>query len=125
MLWTRRPLPGRRAAGPVDDAGTVASRGATLPRMTIEMPAVEVRALATTLHDQGATAQEAGLRLAAADGLRGPLAGPLSHFVEAHRVGCSAMAFELDHLGAVLHGVVDSWLGLDEVLLAARGRAPR
>jgi hypothetical protein len=125
MLWTPRPLPGRRAAGPVDDAGAVESSGGTLPRMTIELPAAEVRALAATLHDQGATAQDAGLRLSTADGLRGPLAAPLSSFVEAHRVGCSAVAFELGHLGGVLHGVVDSWLGLDEVLLAARGRAPR
>lgn len=108
------------------DDGRVAGAGrATLPRMSIEMPAAEVRALARTLLDQGGTAQEAGSRLGAAEGLRGPLSGPLAHFVDAHRVGCSALAAELDRMGGVLHGVVDSWLGLDEVLLAARGRAPR
>jgi hypothetical protein len=93
--------------------------------MSIEMPAAEVYALAQTLIGQAETADEARARLAGADGVGGGLEAAVEEFLDCHRTGAGALAGELRLLGATVAGVADSWLGLDEVLLAARGRAPR
>jgi hypothetical protein len=93
--------------------------------MSIEMPAAEVYALARTLIGQAETAEEARARLAGADGVGGGLEAAVEEFLDCHRTGAGALAGELRLLGATVAAVADSWLGLDEVLLAARGRAPR
>ncbi|GAA3155525.1 hypothetical protein GCM10010531_03480 [Blastococcus jejuensis] len=94
--------------------------------MTIEMPADEVYALAAVLRAEAETAQEAAARLPRDAAGAGPdLEGALEEFLDCHRVGAGALAGELRRLGGTVAAVADSWLGLDEVLLAARGRAPR
>lgn len=94
--------------------------------MTIEMPAAEVHALAAALEEEAATAEEAAARLPhGADGAGPDLVGAVEEFLDCHRVGAGALAGELRWLGGTVSAVADSWLGLDEVLLAARGRAPR
>ena len=94
--------------------------------MTIEMPAAEVHALAHALSGQAETADEARARLTAVVGGVGPeLEVAVGEFLDCHRIGAAALAGELRLLGATVARVADSWLGLDEVLLAARGRAPR
>lgn len=94
--------------------------------MTIEMPADEVYALAAVLQGEAETAEEAGARLPrGAEGAGPELEGAVEEFLDCHRVGAGALAGELRRLGSTLSAVADSWLGLDEVLLAARGRAPR
>jgi hypothetical protein len=93
--------------------------------MSIEMPAAEVHALASALIGQAETADEAGGHLAGADRLGPELQAAVEEFLDCHRVGAGALAGELRLLGATVAGVADSWLGLDEVLLAARGRDPR
>jgi hypothetical protein len=93
--------------------------------MTIEMPAEAVYALAAALREQAGTAEEAHGRLAGGGARTGDLHGAVEEFLAAHRLGASALAGELRDLASTVAGVADSWLGLDEVLLAARGRAPR
>lgn len=94
--------------------------------MTIEMPAEEVYALAAVLAGEAATAEEAAARLPRyADGAGPDLEGATEEFLDCHRVAAGALAGELRRLGGTVSAVADSWLGLDEVLLAARGRAPR
>lgn len=91
------------------------------------MPAAEVYALAHALVGQADTADEARGRLAGlgAPGSGGGLAAAVEEFLDCHRIAAGALAGELRGLGGTVAGVADSWLGLDEVLLAARGRAPR
>ena len=94
--------------------------------MTIEMPAQEVYALANALTGQAETADEArGHLTSVAAGDVAALAPAVETFLDDHRVGAAALAGELRWLGGTVAAVADSWLGLDEVLLAARGRAPR
>jgi hypothetical protein len=90
--------------------------------MSIEMPAAEVYALARTLTGQAETADEARSRLlTGADGAGPRLEAAVEEFLDCHRIGAAALAGELRLLGATVAGVADSWLGLDEVLLARRG----
>jgi hypothetical protein len=93
--------------------------------MSIEMPAAEVYALAHSLTGQAETADEARSRLIGTDRLGPELEAAAEEFLDCHRVAAGALAGELRLLGATVAGVADSWLGLDEVLLAAHGRAPR
>jgi hypothetical protein len=94
--------------------------------MTIEMPAAEVYALAAALQGEAETAEEAAARLPrGADGAGPDLEGAMDEFLDCHRVGAVALAGELRRLGDTVSAVADSWLGFDEVLLAARGRSPR
>jgi hypothetical protein len=94
--------------------------------MTIEMPADEVYALAAALRGEADTAEEAVARLPhGAEGAGPDLEAAAEEFLDCHRVGAGALAGELRWLGGTVAAVADSWLGLDEVLLAARGRAPR
>jgi hypothetical protein len=94
--------------------------------MTIEMPAQEVYALANALTGQAETADEArGYLAEARPHDMGALAAAAEAFLADHRIGAEALAGELRWLGGTVSAVADSWLGLDEVLLAARGRAPR
>ena len=93
--------------------------------MTIEMPAEAVYALATSLREQAGAAEEALGRLTGGGERTGDLDASVHDFLAAHRLGAAALAGDLRDLGGTVAGVADSWLGLDEVLLAARGRAPR
>jgi hypothetical protein len=92
--------------------------------MTIEMPAAEVYALARTLTEQAATADDARARLADVDGVGPDLQMAVAEFLDCHRIAARAFAGELRLLGGTIARVADSWLGLDEVLLAAGGRVP-
>jgi hypothetical protein len=95
-----------------------------LESMTIEMPAAEVHALAVRLTGLAETADDACSRLTGDEGLGPDLLPAVAEFLDCHRIAAGAFASELRLLGATVAGVADSWLGLDEVLLAARGRAP-
>jgi hypothetical protein len=93
--------------------------------MSIEMPAAEVFALAHTLTGQAETADDARVRLAGADGMGPELQLATDEFLACHWIATGALAAELRLLGATVAGVAESWLGLDDVLLAAADRAPR
>jgi hypothetical protein len=93
--------------------------------MSIEMPAAEVYALARTLTEHAETADDAGSRLPDVGDVGPDLQAAAAEFLDCHRIAAGALAGELRLLGQTIAGVADSWLGLDEVLLAARGRAPR
>lgn len=93
--------------------------------MTIEMPAAEVYALARTLTEHADTADDARSRLVEVDGVGPDLQGAAADLLDHHRIAAGALAGELRLLGGTIARVADSWLGLDEVLVAARGRAPR
>ena len=58
-------------------------------------------------------------------GLWTGLKSAVEQLLDCHRIGAGALAGELRLLGSTLAGVAYSWLGLDEVLLAARGRVSR
>ncbi len=89
------------------------------------MPAAEVYALGHALTAQAETAEEARGRLAGAAATGSGLEVAVEEFLDCHRIGAGALAGELRGLGATIAAVADSWRGLDEVLLAARGRVPR
>ena len=93
--------------------------------MSIEMPAAEVFALAHTLTGEAETADEARARHAGAEGVGPDLQAAVELFLDCHRMGAGALAGELRLLGATVAGVAESWLGLDEVLLATDVRAAR
>jgi hypothetical protein len=92
--------------------------------MSIQVPTEAVYALAHALAEQAETADEARARLAGADGL-GEVQAATEQFLDCLRLGAGALAGELRLLGGAVAGAADSWLRLDAVLLAARGRAPR
>jgi hypothetical protein len=92
--------------------------------MSIRVPTEEVYALAHALTGQAETAEEARGRLAGAGDL-GDVLAATEQFLDCHRLGAGALAGELHLVGAAVAGAADSWLRLDAVLLAARGRGPR
>lgn len=100
---------------------------ATLPRMTadgatIDLPVLQVQALAAALTAQAEEADAAAARLAAGRGL-GDLQPAIEDFLECHRTAARAFAGELRWLGSTLSAVVDSWLELDARLLPGRVHA--
>lgn len=93
--------------------------------MTIEVPPGEVYALADAVAAQAGVADEAVGRLAAApDRVGGPLEVEVAGFLQLHGLAAAALAGELRWLGGTISAVVDSWLGLDRSVLAARGWIP-
>jgi hypothetical protein len=86
--------------------------------MSIEMPALEVYALADALRTCAAEAEEARHRLAVPAEVGGPLQGAMEAFLDSHRTAGQAMAGELRWLGQTVTAVADSWLALDGALLA-------
>ena len=86
--------------------------------MSIEMPAVEVHALADGLRDRAAEADEARRRLAGPADVGGPLQSVVEAFLLGHRTAGQAMAGELRRPGSTIAAVADSWLALDASLLA-------
>jgi hypothetical protein len=91
--------------------------------MSIQMPALEVYALADALRNCAAEADEARHRLAASADIGGPLQSSVEAFLESHRTAGQALAGELRWLGQTVTAVADSWLALDAALLA-RVRRP-
>jgi hypothetical protein len=90
--------------------------------MSIEMPAVEVYALASMLGDASTDAEEIGSRLGGAPQVGGPLQPVLEGFLDGHRTAGRALAGELRWLGSTVAAVADSWARLDEALLRPSGR---
>ena len=106
------------ARDPVDDAGRGAALAATLPHMSIEMPAAEVYRLAATLRGAVGDAEEIGLRLRDVPRVGGGTDGAVEAFLESHRAAGRALAGELSWLGDTVAAVADSWLRLDGTLLS-------
>ena len=116
-LWTPDRVAACPAAEPVDDDGTGRVPAATLPRMSIEMPAAEVYGLANTLRGAAGDAEEIAVRLRGAPRVGGDLQPAVGSFLESHRAAGRALAEELAWLGDTVAAVADSWLRLDGSLL--------
>jgi hypothetical protein len=118
---TRAARPARRGPGLWT---THCTTGASLQtaRMSIEMPAAEVHALADELRDRAGEAEEAQLRLAGPAHVGGPLQPAVEAFLLSHRTAGQALAGELRALEATITSVADSWLALDGALLARMSR---
>ena len=112
----------RAAAEPVDDGRTPSAAGRTLPGMSIEMRALEVHALATTLRDTAGEADLIGVRLGGVRVVGGPLQPAVEAFLDCHRTTGLALAGELRWLGSTVAAVADSWVRLDGTLVAPAGR---
>jgi hypothetical protein len=110
------------ATVPVDDAGADRARDATLPRMSIQMPAAEVFRLANALRGASHDAEEICMRLPEASQVGGGLRAAVDTFLESHRTAGRAFASELAWLGDTVASVADSWLRLDGSLVTPRGR---
>jgi hypothetical protein len=110
------------AAVPVDDASAEGARDATLPRMSIQMPAAEVYRLANALRGASRDAEEICVRLREAPQVGGGLQAAVETFLESHRTAGRAFASELAWLGDTVASVADSWLHLDGSLVVPRGR---
>lgn len=94
--------------------------------MSIEVRAGEVYRLAATLRGAADGADELGARLAGPPSVGRLLQSPVESLLECHRAAAHALAGELSWLGATLTSVADSWLQLDQSMLAPLGRpAPR
>jgi hypothetical protein len=91
--------------------------------MSIEMPALEVYALADELRERAAEAEEAQLRLRRPVDVGGPLQPGIEAFLLSHRTAGQALAGELRWLGETVSSVADSWLAFDASLLT-RARRP-
>ena len=91
--------------------------------MSIEMPALEVFAMADGLRSRAAEADEARHRLGAPTHVGGPLQPTVEAFLQSHRTAAQALAGELRWLGETIGSVADSWLALDDALLT-RVRRP-
>ena len=91
--------------------------------MSIEMPAVEVYGLASTLRGSASDAEEIGGRLSGRPHVGGPLQAPVEAFLEGHRAAGSALAGELRWLGDTVAAVADSWVRLDGTVVPTFGRA--
>ena len=92
-------------------------------RMSIEMPAAEVYALADTLRDRAEVADEAAARLRSSGDVGGDLESAVEAFLSASCTAALALAGELRWLGGTVSGVADSWLALDGSLFS-RFRRP-
>ena len=86
--------------------------------MSIELPALEVYALADGLRNRAAEADEVRHRLSAPAEVGGPLQPAIEAFLASHRTAGQALAGELRWLGGTIRDVADSWLALDASLLA-------
>jgi hypothetical protein len=107
----------------VDDAGGDGAVAATLPGMSIEMPAAEVYRLAAALRGAAADAEEIAVRLRGRPHVGGVLQAAIETFLDSHRSAGQVFAGELAWLGDTVAAVADSWLRLDGALLAPHGQA--
>ncbi len=113
----------RRAAQPVDGGSEDAARFATLRGMSVEMPAVEVHHLADVLRAAAGAAEQIAVRLGGTPEVgSASLQGAVDTFLDSHRAAGRAFAGELAWLADTVAAVADSWLRLDDALLAPQGR---
>ena len=91
--------------------------------MSIQMPSAEVYALAQSLQERAAEADEAQYRLSGPVGVGGPLEGAIEAFLLGSRTVGQALAGELRWLSGTITAVADSWLALDGSLLTRARRA--
>lgn len=94
--------------------------------MSIEVQAEEVYRLAATLRGAADGAHEMGARLAGSASVGRLLQSAVDDLLESHQAAARALAGELSWLAGTVTSVADSWLQLDESMLAPLGRpAPR
>ncbi len=110
----------------MDNHRAVAPAIGKMRLMSIEVPPEEVHRLAATLRGAADGADELGARLASSPSVGRLLQSPVESLLDCHRAAARALAGELSWLGTTVASVADSWLHLDESLLAPLGRpAPR
>ena len=94
--------------------------------MSIEVQAEEVYRLAATLRGAADGADELGARLGGSASVGRLLQSAVDDLLECHHAAARALSGELSWLAGTIAAVADSWLHLDESMLAPRGRpAPR
>ena len=91
--------------------------------MTIEVPAPELYALATTLRAAGEGADEFAARLAGVPSVGAPLQAAVEGLIDSQRAAGIALAGELRWLAGTVSAVADSWQRLDGSMLTVRGPA--
>ena len=84
--------------------------------MSIEMPTVEVHALAGSLRDVAAEAAQIAPRLDGAGDVGTALQAGVEAFLDGQRTVGRALAGELEWLAGTVAAVADSWLDLDRAL---------
>ena len=90
--------------------------------MSIEIRALEVRALADTLRAAAEEADVVGVRLDGTAPVGGELQPAVEAFLDAYRTTGRALAGELRWLGSTVAAVADSWVALDAALVGPPGR---
>jgi hypothetical protein len=90
--------------------------------MSIEVPVLELYDLADVLRGSAGTADEAFSRLIPPGPVGERLQAAADDAVAGFRLGVRGLAVELELLGGTVAGVADSWLVLDETLLARRNQ---
>ena len=89
--------------------------------MSIDVPVLEVFALADRLRAAAEPGYDAAARLEPAAGA-GAIAAALDDAFDAFRMAARAVAVETDDLGDAVDAVARSWMALDAGLLARRGQ---
>ncbi|SOD94193.1 hypothetical protein [Blastococcus haudaquaticus] len=85
--------------------------------MSIEMPTVEVHALAGSLRDVAAEAAQIAPRLDRPGDVGAALQAGVEAFLDVQRMVGQALAGELEWLAGTVAAVADSWVDLDRALL--------
>ena len=94
--------------------------------MSIEVQAEEVYRLAATLRGAADGADELRARLPGSASVGRLLQSAVDDLLVCHRAAARALSGELSWLAGTVTAVADSWLQLDESMLAPLGRpAPR
>jgi hypothetical protein len=91
--------------------------------MSIQVPPIEVYALANVLRASARVAEEISPRLDSPGDVGDHLRTAVEAFLESHRTAGRALAGELQWLGDTVAAVADSWLHLDGAVLPVVGRA--
>lgn len=89
--------------------------------MSIEVPVLEVFGLADRLRRAAELGPQAAVRLGAPDAA-GPLGVALEDFLTCFALAARAVGQETDLLGDAAATAAQSWVALDEDLLARRGQ---
>lgn len=90
--------------------------------MSIEIQAEEVYRLAATLRGAADGAHEMGARLSGSPSVGRLLQSSVDDLLECHRAAARALSGELSWLAGTVTAVADSWLHLDQSMLAPLGR---
>lgn len=91
----------------------------TLRAMSVQVPVLEVCDLAARLSAISLLGSEAAARLLPAGEL-GAVTAPVESFLACVGMAARGVATETELLGDTVAGVADSWLALDDALLARR-----